>query len=97
VFDRVTSRSRPAISHAAAPILALLALAALLTGCVIHDGRPAVYGYGYFGGYSGGYHDYDHRRDYGWRNRWHRGDGYYGHHHHRRYGRGYPNRYRHWR
>ena len=89
MLDRATSR--PATSRLAAPILALLALAALLTGCVIHDGRPAVYGYGYFGGYSGGYHDYDRRRDYGWRKPWYRGDGYYGHHHHRGHG------YGHWR
>jgi hypothetical protein len=99
VFDRVTSRPatfHPIAPRRLAPILALLALAALLTGCVVHDGRPAVYGYGYFGGYSDDYYDYDRRRDYGWRNRWHRDDGYYGHHHHRRYGHGYPRRYRHW-
>ena len=91
MFDRATSR--PATSRALAPILALLALAALLTGCVIHDGRPVVYGYGYFGGYGDGYHDYDRRRDYGWGKRWHRGDGYYGHHH--RHGHRYGHRHRH--
>lgn len=79
--DRVTSR--PATSRPVAPILALLALAALLTGCVYYDGYPAVYGYGYYGGYYGGHHDH------GWGNRWHRGDGYggyYGHHHGHGYG-----------
>jgi hypothetical protein len=70
VFGRVTSRPatvHPVASRLISPILGLLALAALLTGCVIHDGRPTVYGYGYFGNFGGGYHDYDRRRDYGWR------------------------------
>jgi len=68
----------------ASPLLGLLALAALLTGCVYYDGYPAVYGYGYYGGYGGHHHDYyDHRRGYGWGNGWYRGGGhgYYGHHH----------------
>ena len=91
MFGRVTSRL-------ISPILGLLALAALLTGCVIHDGRPAVYGYGYFGNFGGGYHDYDRRRDYGWRKPWYRGDGYYGHHHRHghRYGHRYGHRHRPW-
>jgi hypothetical protein len=84
VLDRVTSL--PTTSRPVAPILALLALAALLTGCFYHDGRPAVYGYGYFGGYGDDHHDY------GWRNRWHRGDGYYGRHGHHHY-----HRHGHWR
>ncbi len=100
MFGRVTSRPstvHPVASRLISPILGLLALAALLTGCVIHDGRPAVYGYGYFGSFGGGYHDYDRRRDYGWRKPWYRGDGYYGHHH--RYGHryGHRHRHRHWR
>ena len=46
--DRVTSRPVPS---PAAPILALLALAALLTGCIIHDGYPPITAvYGYYGG-----------------------------------------------
>jgi hypothetical protein len=73
VLDRATTR--PANSRPVAPILALLALAALLTGCIYHDGYPVVYGYGYYGGHGDGHHGY------GWRNRWHRGYGYYGHHH----------------
>ena len=85
VLDRATTR--PANFRPVAPILALLALAALLTGCIYHDGRPVVYGYGYYGGYYGGHGDGHH--GYGWRNRWHRGDGYYGHHHHHGYGYGH--------
>jgi hypothetical protein len=84
VLDRVTSR--PATSRPVAPILALLALATLLTGCFYHDGYPAVYGYGYYGGYGGGHHDH------GWRDRWHRGGGYYGN-----YGTYGHHRHSHWR
>ena len=49
----------PATSRPLAQILALLALAALLTGCVYYDGYPRYYG-GYYGGYGyyrGGHHD----------------------------------------
>ena len=102
MFGRATSR--PPTIHAVAsrlisPILAVLALAAFLTGCVIHDGGPAIYGYGYFGGYGGGYHDYDRWRAYGWGRPWYRGDGYYGHHHHHGYpyGHRYGHGHRHWR
>ena len=48
VSNRVPNR---ATSRPLAPIVALLALAALLTGCIYHDGYPAYYGgYGYYGG-----------------------------------------------
>ena len=79
MLDRVNSRSTTSFS--VTPILALLALAGLLTGCIYYDGYPAVSGYGYYGGYGGGHHDH------GWRDGWNHGGGYYGpygyygHHH----------------
>ena len=58
----------PATSRPLAQILALLALAALLTGCIYHDGYPGYYvGYGYYGGH----HDHG--------GHWHRGKGHRGH------------------
>ena len=77
VPNRVTSRPL-------APILALVALAALLTGCIHHGGHPVYYGgYGYYGGiyggHGGGHHGYG-RRDGWYKGGWNRGDGYYGGH-----------------
>jgi hypothetical protein len=70
VLDRVTTR--PATSRAIAPILALLALAMLLTGCIYYDGYPSVYGYGYYGDYYGGHGYGHHRHGYGYgHGRWH--------------------------
>ncbi|GEO42351.1 hypothetical protein SAE02_64990 [Skermanella aerolata] len=82
--NRVTSRTL-------APILALLAMAVLVTGCIYHDGYPANYGgYGYYGGiyggHGGGHHGYG-RRDSWYRGDWNRGGGHYGGHH--GHGRGY--------
>jgi hypothetical protein len=74
VSNRVPNR---ATSRPLAPIVALLALAALLTGCIYHDGYPAYYGgYGYYGGHGGGHYGY------GRRDNWYRGDGSYGGGHH---------------
>jgi hypothetical protein len=92
VPNRVTSRPL-------APILALVALAALLTGCIHHDGYPAYYGgYGYYGGiyggHGGGHHGYG-RRDGWYKGDWNRGGGHHGGRH--GHGRCHGGHRGHWR
>ena len=90
-FPPETTVPNRATSRLVAPILALVAMAALLTGCIYHDGYPVYYGgYGYYGGH-GGHHGYG-RRDNRYGGDWNRHGGYYGGHH--GHGRGHRG---HWR